>query len=261
MRTLVLALAILPMLGAVANAADYREPRPDPFEEPLRGSIPPEPVPPPSWTGAYIGANLGWGGGTDKYDLAPVGGSSIGTLALNSSGVAGGGQLGFNYAIQNFVVGLETDIAGTAISDRTDFSLFGAPVLQGGSKLNYIGTVRARVGYSIGPTLLYVTGGFAYADSSTRIDLNGLGSTDTNRMHIGYSVGGGVEYALTPAVSLRTEYLRAELDRKRLTTTANNGGAFEATHKPTVNLVRAGVNFRFPTLVPQMAYAPVVARY
>src|ERR1700722_3379104 len=137
---------------------------------------------PYSWTGWYLGANAGYGVGTQEGNLA-ISATGIGLnvgAPFNGlpGGGFGGGQLGYNYQRSgNIVLGVETDIQGAGITD-TRTCLFGC--VAGNSaiitdKLNWFGTTRARAGLATGPVLTYVTGGAAYGETQTGLSTSILG--------------------------------------------------------------------------------------
>jgi outer membrane immunogenic protein len=175
-----------------------------------------------SWTGFYVGANLGYGFGK-------VTGLS-GSRFKDTGGVIGGGQIGYNYQIGQIVLGAEADLSATGI--KANNSVTGVA----GSKISqpYIGTVRARAGYAMGQFLPYLTGGFAYG--KTHYKVPGVGTADTT--NYGYALGGGVEYAFTNNVTARVEGLYVDLAEKR----ALNGAVKAGTQ---TGIVRAGINYKF----------------
>jgi hypothetical protein len=134
---------------------------------PSLGRPPPVDLPPPPvfiWTGLYIGGNLGFGG--DRFIYPFTVGVVSGQATLTSGGIIGGGQVGFNWQFpNNFLLGLETDFDGAAIRGKATVNIAtpgGVFSAQAGSRINYIGTVRGRVGYAWDRFLIYGTGGFAY---------------------------------------------------------------------------------------------------
>ena len=193
------------------------------------GPPPPPPVfaPAPIWTGFYVGVNGGYGETANDGPLSPSGGF-------------GGGQIGYNwqglFGLTPWVIGVEADIQGAGISDNTGY---GAAYVE--NSLNYFGTVRGRLGYAIGPTLIYATGGFAYGEVESKGSVAGL-SYDVAETQTGYTVGGGVEYKFNPSWSIKGEYLYVDLD-------ANNwNGAGPLNGSPysdrsQLNTFRLGVNF------------------
>ena len=263
------AAAALTVAGAVAaQAADL----------PTRKEAPaPVYIPPPfTWTGFYVGANIGgiWKNGNNTGSLVvpgtfiflqgdlPNGGNS------GNSGVIGGGQAGYNWQTGMFVLGVETDFQGTSVSrsvDRigptflfpngqTDFLSVHAK-----ASLDWLGTTRARVGFVATPDnrlMFYGTGGVAYAGGSSNFtvfdNLGGVWTGSPSSSRTGWTLGAGVEYAITYNWTLKAEYLYVDLGSKTITTAAN---AFAALNFPGVyatakfnydaSIFRVGVNYKF----------------
>ncbi|MBB4201053.1 hypothetical protein CCR94_11350 [Rhodoblastus sphagnicola] len=210
-----------------------------------------------SWSGIYVGGNVGLSGGDFRYPavVSSTGGAILGEGAarLNSSGVLGGGQVGVNFQLRGpIVVGLEADIQGASVTGEVGVdSSLGGTTLSGkaGSRIDFLGTARARVGAVIlDRGLLYATGGFAYAGGNSYVNGAYGGSSvsiSKETLARGFAVGGGLEYALTDHWSLRSEYLYADLGK----TSLYNGSFFSANAnlavETTTHIVRAGVNYRF----------------
>ncbi|MGD9658957.1 MAG: outer membrane protein [Methylocystis sp.] len=248
MKKLAYCAAALTLTVSSALAADLPSRKaPAPY-------IPPPPV--FSWTGAYVGANLG-GGWLDRYNVQGYGTTWNGfgwwpVYVLNgnnsSGGVIGGGQIGYNYQVSPlFVVGVETDIQGTSIggSSTTGGWWWGGATRS----VSWFGTVRGRLGVSLfKPELLfYGTGGFAYGDVKLNLPLfSGFRQTAT-----GWTVGGGVEYAFLQNWSAKLEYLYTNLG-------ATYSGWSSAQHRVRMHTIRAGLNWHFNMLSPP---APVLAKY
>src|SRR3984893_6327704 len=251
----------------------------------LAADLPPPPPPPPplpyvpafTWTGLYLGANVGFGGDRFVYPFSAVavgGGAAIaGSASITSSGVIGGGQLGYNWAFpNNFLLGFETDFDGAAIRGKVTANaagqIGGAPfgfAAQIGSRINYIGTVRGRVGYAWDRFLVYGTGGFAYGEVnsavSAAVDVGGASvaiSATQNRSRTGWTAGGGFEYAITKNLTVKTEYLYVDLGTNNiLNQTLFGVVGVNINQKTTANIVRAGLNYKFDWFAP----APVVSKY
>jgi outer membrane immunogenic protein len=198
-------------LTAAAAAADLPA-----RTEPLAPAF--SPVPIFTWTGFYVGVNAGWGWREDDNEavlLTPGAGTPglAGTLAFSNGddgGFTGGGQIGYNYQIGTFVIGLETDIqwADTG-EDQTAVFLPGTgftgtfvPGVFESNAPEWWGSVRARLGVAIDRVLIYGTGGLAYTEDNA-----------------GWTVGGGVEWALpvnwfgSSAVTFGVEGLWISVDR------------------------------------------------
>jgi outer membrane immunogenic protein len=142
-----------------------------------------------TWTGFYAGVNAGWGWRDSGSETVVLGGATPGTLFFpdnGDGGFTGGGQIGYNYQIGSFVIGLETDIqwADTDRNEDVRFVPAGAvgPFVPGSFEndlSDWFGTVRVRAGVAIDRVLIYATGGLAYSEDTT-----------------GWVAGGGVEWAL-----------------------------------------------------------------
>ena len=222
-----------------------------------------------NWTGPYVGLNAGYGGGDFKYPFSgttdQAGTNPVaGRLRQSSSGPIGGGQVGYNVqGPGGLVFGLETDIDAANIRGRSSLSSIDSAgnFTSGGveSKIDYLGTVRGRVGAPMfeGRFLPYVTGGFAYGGVRNEVGFNctacanGGGFATGTQTQTGWTAGAGAEYALDRHLSFRIEYLYTDLGSRDLT----GGGGFNAPgvslfnadvrEKTDANLMRAGVNFRF----------------
>jgi outer membrane immunogenic protein len=201
-----------------------------------------------TWTGFYVGANVGyadaWSRDNNAATLATSGtwGPSAGTAITASdlkqgapSGVFGGGQAGYNYQHGNFVFGVETDIQGGGIdgSATTDISSLGASYggrtgtltiptnatlsLTTKQSIDWFGTVRARLGFAFDKFLVYGTGGLAYGEVKDELGgtftqgVNSVtGAVSHDETRIGYAAGGGVEYKLGTNWSAGFEYLHVD---------------------------------------------------
>ena len=240
------------LLGGTALAADL--PIVNDWPSPVR------PAPVLSWTGFYIGVNGGYAGDEFRYPFSggPIGvpTSVTGSVSLNSSGFLGGGQIGYNYQLDSFVSGLEADIDATSIAGKLNANAgivgLGSANLSAGSNLEFLGTARGRLGFAIfDRALLYATGGLAYGEvhSSYNVVAPAIGSLagSQSSTDVGWTVGGGLEYALTNNVTFKTEYLYADLGKHTIFSQSNFFGVGTGTIAvdTTVNIVRAGLNYKF----------------
>ena len=174
-----------------------------------------------SWTGFYAGINGGHGWSTSFADKA--------------DGAVYGGQLGYNMQLGSFVVGLEGDFQGTSIKASED--LGGGATVEG--KIPAFATVRGRVGYAFNRALLYGTGGWAYTNTKLSLSAPG-GSVDASNWSSGWTLGGGLEWAVWDRWSVKGEYLYVASGDTTLTV-----GGVTATGSYKYNVVRAGLNYRF----------------
>jgi outer membrane immunogenic protein len=214
----------------------------------------PYPVPPPplySWTGFYVGANGGFGGNNVNYSSTIAG--VTGNTSLNSSGFLGGGQAGFNWQVApSWVIGVETDFDGTNISSNASASTPFASA-NAGTKTDWFGTVRGRAGFLVTPVaLLYGTGGWAYGHTTSSATATAFGFTESvssANMQNGWTAGGGLEYAINPWLSLKTEYLYVNLGSANLSG-VEDGVPITVTEKTAFHTVKAGLNFKFGGWTP-----------
>jgi outer membrane immunogenic protein len=149
-------------LAGGANAAD--------LGRPVYKAPPPSPPPVWSWTGFYIGVNAGGSIGRDPTSFSESGIGTVVTDALSPAGFIGGGQLGYNYQFApNWVAGIEGDFQGASQKDSGCIGLCGgnppipSETLNITQKVEWFATLRARLGYTNGDWLWYVTGGGAWA--------------------------------------------------------------------------------------------------
>jgi outer membrane immunogenic protein len=119
---------------------------------------------------------------------------------------------------------------------------------QVSSRYDWLGTVRGRAGYAIDRTLLYGTGGFAYAHVSQDYFDSVHGTQGLSGTKTGWTLGGGVEYAFNRNWSVKAEYLYVNLQNTTLNTVFSSGGGSSTAalnFKNDLNIVRLGANFRF----------------
>ena len=213
--------ALLASVASSAFAADL----------PTRKAPPVPYVAPPifTWTGFYIGVN----GGGAFSSLSNSGG-----VIKAPSGGFGGVTYGYNYQIGQFVTGIEGDWDWGDVSNHHTIDAAGSF-----SKINLqdFTTVRGRFGVAMDRALIYATGGYAGGELYSRLLDATTGSfVADNSWRNGYAVGAGIEYAFTPNISAKAEYLFSQLEGKVLTTPTYVGHT-----GLDISLVRAGINYRF----------------
>lgn len=257
---------------------------------PVLAAPPPASVPIYSWTGFYVGANIGGGWGNQSVDYTPndpmavflfVAGGAPPPASFTSSGIIGGIQIGYDHQLNSsWLVGVETDFDGSGIrgSDSTSgvfapyyTAPFNAPVQE---RIDWFGTVRARVGYLPTSNLLaYATAGFAYGrivqsgswDTNTGFafsdgfhTVNCFGANpscfagSSSNIGTGWTAGGGLEYFLRQKWTLRAEYLYVNLGSGLVTETVLGPtpgalpSSFNANFSRTnFNIVRVGLSYQF----------------
>jgi outer membrane immunogenic protein len=229
----VLLAALLASVAVPAAAADLPTAKPAPMFVP----------PVYNWTGFYVGLNAGvaWGSGGNVTVTPTLDGvKQFGEGGR--SGFAGGGQIGYNIQSGAFVYGIETDLDGVAIGHHVNCGPYGFLCTSNGGG-GWVGTTRARLGYAIDRVLIYATGGVAYGGINSQ-PIGGNASSN-----VGWTVGGGVEYAFDPHWTVKLEGLYVNLNVSAKTVQGTfNGVTYTASASGTGNgggLVRAGINYKF----------------
>jgi outer membrane immunogenic protein len=168
------------------------------------------------WTGFYLGGQLGFGGDTVQWEN--IGASSrfspLGSVTRDhNTSVIGGGQIGYNFQTGNAVFGLEGSLSGADFSGTMP-SPYAPATGAWSSRANWLSTVTGRAGYSFGPWLPYLKGGFATANLDTRLQDVGQGAfAQSSSQHYGWTAGAGIEYKVTSKWSMGLEYLYSDLGR------------------------------------------------
>ena len=204
MKKTLIAVAFAAGLVSAAAAADL--PRsPAPYYAPAQSGL-------YNWSGAYAGLNLGYQWGT------------VTNSNVSPSGIAGGGQVGYNWQSGQFVFGIETDFQFSGADDTFAPFKFSNP---------WFGTMRGRAGAAFNNVLLYATLGLAYGSLEGQIP--GL---DETRTEVGWAGGIGAEYGFNPNWSARVEYLYMDLASRGFSITGTDNGLH-------ANMLRFGVNYHF----------------
>jgi len=257
---------LLASAGAIALAGSAFAAEPAP--------VPPPPVPVFTWSGVYLGGQIGyaWGkdnvswSGTDANTLNVVGGS----FWEGQQGVIGGARVGYNIQPNSwFVAGIEGSVDGTSLSKNVavplaDFAgdTFGSMTASSNAAVQ--GSVRGRLGIAWDRFLLFGTGGVAVTSfNSTYIDTTGFftGVPGTNatisNTRAGFTFGGGIEYAITDYWSVQAEYRHSNFGHISDYPFANPnnfvlpaGGYVVAQHYLTEDQVQVGFAYRFDMMVP-----------
>lgn len=229
-----------------------------------------EPTKQPDWTGVYVGAFGGYGFGSSDVDLS----HSTGAIFYNDPFVPDqgslsdpdgwffGGQIGADKQFDRVVVGVVVDLSKGNMDASNTFTTPLGSQWAITSDLEMFGTARVRVGYLIQPHVLaYVSGGVAWGrvdvkQATTFVDGNGDFLDDGGRTsgkfdHVGYAIGGGLEWMLADGWSLTGEYLYIDLggeDYQLKGTTKPNGNVpYVETFGGDLSMhtLRVGVNYRF----------------
>jgi outer membrane immunogenic protein len=281
MKKILLGGATLAILSAVsAMAADVT----------VRAPAPAGPTP-YNFSGCYIGANGGYGLGTDITDVNTSNGAASiyanaftasaasGSFSYNATGGLAGGQIGCNYQPGRFwVIGAETDYDWAHISGSeaiatnlgtVNYSPFG-PTTFGpynnfaGQSLDSLGTARAKLGLTMAGAgmngyadhfWVYATGGVAYGGSTYNYSLaipasSTLQTLSASDYRIGWTVGGGIEWAIWDNWIARAEYLHVDFGASSYYTVGSGrpqdvAAVLVASYNNRYEILRFGLNYKF----------------
>ena len=257
-KQLVAGLALLAAIPVSAMAADLGRPAPAPA--PVYKA--PPPIPQFSWTGFYLGGNLGaaWTTGNVTDTLTGLNFSSTSNATF-----AGGGQVGFNYQISSLVLGVEGDFDWLSNNNNSTVGVVIPGVGLGhtfNASLNnrWVTTLTGRLGFAWDRVLLYGKGGGAWVGNNgfTVTDVTtGVSVSDSSTStRTGWTAGGGLEWAFANNWTARVEYDFIGLNNRTFTVPAGfplAGDVFTANRN--ISMVTVGLNYLFNW------GGPVMSRY
>lgn len=218
-------------IAGTASAADIRPAPPPAVKAPAYA------VPLLTWTGFYLGGNLGygWNDTTGTITVGPFRGRTSG----DADGILGGVQLGYNWQMGALVAGFETDFQASAVEGTFRGRLAPGIPLSGTVETPWFGTIRGRLGYAVDRWLVYVTGGGAYSENKARGNVGGI-PFSSSATGWSWTVGGGVETKFTHNWSIKGEYLYISTPDKLPVPTGARLSADTDSH-----VIRLGVNYHF----------------
>jgi outer membrane immunogenic protein len=169
-------------------------------------------VPDVSWTGCYVGVQAGYmwsnvdGLGTNIAGLFPT------PYEYDVDGFVGGGHIGCNYQRGSIVVGVEGDLEGSA-ADGSATAVSGALTYEHETEVNWMASLRGRLGYASGSSLFYLTAGWAWAEVDHSIGFAGVAEPfhTYSETRDGWTVGAGYEVVMTRRITARIEYRYTDL--------------------------------------------------
>jgi len=227
----------LSSLGA-ANAADLGPSRP------WTKSQPAAVVALPSWAGPYLGVQAGYLSGRSETSFPATGEFHT----VDPKGFAGGLIGGVNGQWGRIVAGLEADLSFVDGKQTIDTGFAPDPsVTQLQAKIDWNSHVRGRLGYGFDNALIYMAGGLAVAGVETQAidNLNGV-SASWKETRVGWSLGGGVDWRVARAATVRLEYLYDNYGSTTLGAQTIGAVTFaERDSRLDSHTVRAGVNWHF----------------
>jgi outer membrane immunogenic protein len=259
-RKLLLSSVALAALTGTALAADLPSQAPPPVY------VPPPPI--FTWTGFYLGINGGGAEGNTHFDFNNLG---VTTSGHEFGGGFIGGTAGYDWSTPWGGVGGGGLVFGVLVdadwADLTNgFNCAGVLGFSCDARVNFLGSARGRVGIGWEHALLYVSGGLGVGNArfSVTDNLTGFSAVD-NVTRIGFTVGGGIEYAITPNWAAKVEYLLYDFENSHsgFLFPATGFGVLDNTNVSTTTLihtVRFGIDYRFLPPPPPPP-APIIAKY
>jgi outer membrane immunogenic protein len=200
-------------------------------------------APPPAWlwTGFYVGADVGGVWSSDAVSpMVPDGGAFPRTNTLHSNSWTAGGTIGYNFQSGPFVFGVEGDLGHMHIGNSKLDPPNEVDILDSGFYVD----VTGRLGYAVNNVLLYAKGGWAYFDGKgTTTVLSGPFTPSSSSAFNGWTIGGGIEYKVTQAWSVKGEY--QHFDFGSATANLTGGTVFPYKNSLTADTLKVGVNYRF----------------
>jgi outer membrane immunogenic protein len=223
-------------ISSAASAADI----------PLKA---PQIAPVISWAGPYIGAHggVGWLNASQTV-TGPIGIATCTTVSgatceVNATGAVFGGQLGYNWQMREWVFGVEADASWSGLNKTASFSPFPGFSHVINEKIDWLSSFRGRLGWAMGDTLFYATGGLAVANFNDGwLRIGGSARAQFDKTTAGWVAGGGIEKILSRNWSARAEFLHYGLGKTSLGSTV--GGTYTTAFRHDISVFRLGVNFR-----------------
>jgi outer membrane immunogenic protein len=243
-RTFLAGLAAATLVANYASAADLPRKAPPPVMV----------APVSTWTGCYIGGNVGWARVQTKVEF-----NNVSDFSRSADGFAAGGQIGCDYQFaSNWVVGAQLMVDWTDVEASRASALFPGSTIH--AKLRGFGTATGRLGYLVAPSFLFY-GKFGWGAYRTNFSLqnaSGVEIASANRRQNGFDVGVGGEWMIAPSWSLFVEWDHIFAQKKDFffPNLGTNPVGRTAEIRRDLDKVLVGVNWRFGG-----AAAPVAARY
>lgn len=245
----------------------------------------PAPTPPPpfTWTGIYVGGQIGYVWGNENIFYTAF--DPLSLLVFNPSafgspsGVIGGAHVGFKYQIDkptgSFVLGLEGSVDGLSLRNTvaTGFGAFGGTSVSASANADIQGSVRGCFGIAWDRVLAYATGGVAFGGFNTSYSVTGnssglaainggapfFASNSFSNTRVGWTAGGGIDYAVTPNWIVFAEYRYTDFgtvgntfigDTVFATAPGLSSGALFSNRTLSENQVQVGFSYKFDVNLP-----------
>jgi outer membrane immunogenic protein len=206
----------------------------------------------PSWGGFYLGGHAGFAwlrhsdtiSGPFLATICTV--ATTQTCSLKDTGAVAGGQVGYNWQQNNLVFGVEADGSWTGLKKTASSAVAG---VTGGinDKVEWLASVRGRLGWAVGDMLFYGTGGVAWGQFNVGWRSQGGNFPQFDKTATGWVAGGGIEKMFGRNWSARAEFLHYGFGSKSVTgpgTGVFSGITYTSSFRHDVSVVRLGINFR-----------------
>jgi outer membrane immunogenic protein len=237
MKTVLLAGVALFALSSAASAADLA----------LRGSYVPEMAPTSDWTGIYAGVQGGGvAGGDFRFRDATPGMVAPISAQASVGGFVAGGTVGYNWQWGSIVLGIEGDLSYADFGNRLSIGMpgLGTGFVEAKAE-GFVGTATARIGYSWDRALVYAKGGYAYlGEAAFRAGATGIPTASRSTEMDGWTVGGGLEYAVSNNLTAKLEYQYLKFSRRTINLAAAPA-VLPVSAELDGHLVKAGLNWHF----------------
>ncbi len=188
------------------------------------------------WNGPYLGAEIGGGWFNDQAGYDPR------ALSIDTSGLLGGIYGGYNWQTpSNIVLGVDSDFTFNGI----DGDGHNSNGYSGSNEWKWTGAVRGRLGYAFDRFLPYVAGGFSYGRIGTTIAYPGGAVVEGKKTVTGWTIGGGIDYAVTNNLIARVEYRYSDFGSNKIPTTYNGQPWADAEVLSNIHDIRVGLSYKF----------------
>jgi outer membrane immunogenic protein len=192
----------------------------------------------PSWDRCYVGVHVSYNPGEKRTEFP------FSDNTHDIDGPSGGIQAGCDKQFGRVVLGLLGDVSATAIDGENTY--ISGVAITNETEINWLATVRGRLGYGFDNTLLYVTGGAAFADLDVTLSTAVASETESNT-HFGWTVGAGGEVKVTEKISVFAEYLYTDLGSETYSYGPPDSVLTAQDHESDLEFhtIKLGANYRF----------------
>ena len=194
------------------------------------------------WSGLYVGVvgSYGWGEFDSSSEAAFHELNDFSGPLDNADGWLAGGTVGFNHQVNDIVWGIEADVSWSSVNDD-----FVTADPEWHADLEWFATVRPRIGFAVDRFLPYVTGGLAIGGINLDATDNFAATSDSdNKTHFGWTIGAGVEFAVSENMTIKAEYDYVDFGREEYDVTGTGFHAVEDMDLD-IHMVRVGLNWSF----------------